>query len=204
MKRFIAAIALAVLTTFGVAAQDSSASLDLTSRYVWRGLDQGDGLAIQPSFSLETDIANIGVWGSSGIANGISEVDIFASRVINDNLTVVFTDYYTGGNYLNFSGNEVIHELEVGLSYRNTYGLSSGYVFVQEKSEDPSVWLQHEVNNILGAKLTLGGGTGRYTKNGEVALTLIGLSVKLDSTLSIDYLVNPDQDQAWIVGTIQL
>ncbi len=66
MKKVIGLAMLASAATVGVASAEVTASVTLTSDYVFRGLSQTDGgAAIQGSFDWSNDTFYAGVWGSN-------------------------------------------------------------------------------------------------------------------------------------------
>ena len=200
MRNFVAAVALTLLMTVSTFAQVMS--VDFVSRYIWRGLDQGEGIAIQPTFTVNAGLVNVGVWGSSGIEGGVNEVDVVVSQSFVNGVQVSLTDYYTGGDYLEIYGEEGNHDLEVGVSYGIKYGSLLGGMFLDEAGDDRSTWLQATLNGPYGTSVLVGAGNGRYTEDGEPALTLAGLSVASERS-TVSYLVNADTGQAWIVGAIR-
>lgn len=83
MKKFIGAavVAGAAIGASGAAeAQSVSASVTLTTDYVFRGMSlSGEDPAVQGSFDYETDLFYAGVWGSSLGSGGTSmELDVYA------------------------------------------------------------------------------------------------------------------------------
>jgi len=83
MKKLIG-VAVAAGAAFGATgaahAQTVSASVTLTSDYVFRGMSlSGEDAAVQGSFDYSTDLFYAGVWGSSLGSGGTSmELDVYA------------------------------------------------------------------------------------------------------------------------------
>jgi len=74
----VAAAVLAASTFSGVANAEVSASLNVASMYLWRGVDLGQG---DPAISGDIQYSNsgfyTGIWGSSGDAELGNEYDLF-------------------------------------------------------------------------------------------------------------------------------
>lgn len=109
MKKLMGAAMLAGATIAGagVANADVSASLSMTTDYVFRGISQSDGgPAVQGSFDWSNDSAYAGVWASNvnfGLGTGESmELDLYAGITpttgpINWDLMVIGY-FYPGAN----------------------------------------------------------------------------------------------------------
>lgn len=82
MKKFIGAavVAGAAIGASGAAEAQVSASVTLTTDYVFRGMSlAGEDPAVQGSFDYESDLFYAGVWGSSLGSGGTSmELDVYA------------------------------------------------------------------------------------------------------------------------------
>ncbi len=86
-----------------VKAQDkleAHASATFTNEYIWRGFDQGQGFAVQPSATLGYKGFALNFWGSTPVtANAASdkrEFDINLSYTTGG-LTLMVSDYWWGG-----------------------------------------------------------------------------------------------------------
>lgn len=124
MPRTLLALAL-LLAAPAVFAQPSVAlGADFVSRYVWRGIDYGDQLNIQPALAVSFDNVEVGTWASysvSSVSGGpaFAEQDFYVSASAGP---VVFgiTDYYypiqngsEASDFLNFDGDyDGAHTLE--------------------------------------------------------------------------------------------
>lgn len=108
---------------------------DLVSRYVWRGQDYGNSVAIQPTLALDAFGFSLGAWGSyafsrytywiddtTSVQDTYSEVDLFLSYNYKY-FTLMLTDYYApapldtlpGANYFNWNSSTTWHTLELAL-----------------------------------------------------------------------------------------
>ena len=69
VKRFLAVVAIALVTVTGVTAQEEatesswSTGLDIYSSYIWRGSKFGTGAAIQPYVDYTIGGFSVGGWG---------------------------------------------------------------------------------------------------------------------------------------------
>lgn len=74
---------------------------DFVSSYIWRGIDQNHGFALQPSLSFGYKGLTLSAWGSTPISNfsdpkNAREFDLTLSYTIKG-LTLMATDYWWGG-----------------------------------------------------------------------------------------------------------
>ena len=83
------------------AAQSVSVGADVVSRYVWRGLDFGESMSLQPGLTIGLGGLEVGAWGSYSISAsgaGSNENDLWASftHEFESGASVSFgvTDYY--------------------------------------------------------------------------------------------------------------
>jgi hypothetical protein len=188
-------------------AREYNLSADIYSRYVWRGTDYGNSLAIQPSIETSFGQLTIGAWGSYSIAPGFlssdttydasgSECDLFASFSVGS-IDFTITDYFfpagvEGDKLFELSGDDATHTFE--LSAGSGIGLVSVLV----------------ARNVLGDNLnstylelnfgvfSLGLGDGDYSTKGEFTPVSLGISTSRDN-LSVSYIINPDQETSFLV-----
>jgi len=110
--------------------EDSPLSLgvDITSRYVWRGLNLGGNApSIQPSLSLsfgnEKHSLSVGTWGAytMGGAQTFQEADLFLTYSYSEMVSVTLTDYFfpddmgTSPKYFDYGKNTTGHLFEATL-----------------------------------------------------------------------------------------
>ena len=143
------------LTISAAAAQKATlnTSVDLYSRYVWRGLDIASTPSAQPSLSIAYAGCELGVWGAYTLSNQSSssdEIDFWLSytHAMGDgaSITAIATDYYfpnAGIKFFNFNNYDATiddtipdpgaHTVEMGISLSGPESLPvvvSGYVNV--------------------------------------------------------------------------
>ena len=63
----VLALFMLLINAGGVLAFDVSATVDLNSAYVWRGITLNDGLVMQPSLDVNKSGFGINVWGNMDI-----------------------------------------------------------------------------------------------------------------------------------------
>jgi hypothetical protein len=141
MKRYSIVISLITILTFLNAnviiaqsdnvAEESpvSISVDLMSRYVWRGTDFGGSPSIQPGIEYSKSGFSIGVWGAYATNfPGVQEADLYLSYAINDMFSLTLTDYFfpdelSDYKYFDFGKNTTGHILEASISFNGTENL---------------------------------------------------------------------------------
>jgi uncharacterized protein (TIGR02001 family) len=116
------------------AQQDSTAkenpisiSVDLNSRYVWRGTDFGASPSIQPGITYEKSGFTIGAWGAYATnLTGAQEADLYVGYTFYKELfSVTITDYYFPDevntyHYFDYKKQSTGHILEASLSFNGT------------------------------------------------------------------------------------
>ncbi len=102
-------------------AQDKlrvSVGADVVSKYVWRGVDQGQGAAIQPSMDFSYKGFSLSAWGSTPISDlDVKEFDVTLGYEIRG-FGVSLTDYYWNADGTNKYGMwKQSHLLEAAVRY---------------------------------------------------------------------------------------
>lgn len=112
--------------TFTQKSNPISLSVDLMSRYVWRGTDFGASPSIQPSIEYSKNGFTLGVWGAYATNSpGVQEADLYISYAINDMFSITLTDYYfpdelNDYSYFDYKSATTGHILEATLGYNGT------------------------------------------------------------------------------------
>ncbi len=135
MKKFVLIILLLCIFeglsyaqgTVSEAENPISISVDLMSRYIWRGMDFGGSPSIQPGIEYNSGSFTLGAWGAftTNLA-GAQEVDLYISYALNDMFSLTFTDYFfpdeTDATYKYFDYNDKTtgHVFEASLSFNGT------------------------------------------------------------------------------------
>jgi uncharacterized protein (TIGR02001 family) len=206
-----ASLLLLVAITPKVKAQEWSSGLDIYSSYVWRGTKFGTGPAFQPSLEFSAGGFAIGAWGSYSAGNVESpEADLYASYGFDlgesSSLTFTLTDYYFPGSPW-FEGTSHYIEPLVNLGL-GAFSLTGAYMMNDGAGD---IYLEAAV--AAGpVNLTLGGGDGAYTIDGDFNICNIGVStskeIKITDTFSLPVsgaaILNPSSEQFHIVVGISL
>lgn len=207
---------LGLLACFTFTAQAQvDLSLDINSRYVWRGTDFGSSPSLQPEISYTAGNFTIGTWAAfatNGNPAG-SEIDFFASYAIETGagtFELVVTDYTfpedPSGAYFSASS----HFVELGLGYEGTekfpISIFTG-VFVTN-DDDYSIYteLGYSISNL---DLSLGftpGASELYGTN-KAGIVSMGLGTSREITVSDSFsftlngqlLINPYQENAFFL-----
>ncbi len=133
-------VSLILLLSKSAMAQDISTSVDIVSKYVWRGIESGSNApAFQPTVKYTNGGFTFGLWGSTPISNpvdtAINEIDIFASYSYSfansSSVSIGLTDYtYPSkplnnryGNFNNWNKPNGAHTVELNLGYTGTESL---------------------------------------------------------------------------------
>lgn len=130
MKKLII-LFVSITLAFPAIGQDATAdtkgslglSVDVVSRYVWRGLLYNPSPNIQPTLSYTYGGFSIGSWASYGLSDKYAEVDFFASYTKGP-LTFLVYDYYTeneidleANDFFNYKDKTTGHALEGSVFY---------------------------------------------------------------------------------------
>jgi len=178
MKKALIVLAGLVLLITGMPranAQEWSTGLDIYSSYVWRGTKFGSGPAFQPYLEFSAGGFALGAWGSyNASTDEAAEADLYASYGFdlgeNASLGLTVTDYYFPGSAW-FEGTshyiEPMVTLGVGsLSLTGAYMMNDG---------EGDIYLEAGLS-AGPVDLTLGGGDGAYTIDGDFNVCNIGIS----------------------------
>ncbi len=124
MTRPLLVLALLTGATSALAQPEVSLGADLVNRYVWRGIDYGDQINVQPGLAVSFGGVEVGTWASYGISSigsgpAFAEQDFYVSASAGP-ATFGVTDYYypilndsETSDFLNFSGDYAgAHTLE--------------------------------------------------------------------------------------------
>ena len=81
-----AALTASAVLAGPVSAQSASIGADIVSRYVWRGLDFGESMSVQPGLTIALGGLEFGAWGSYSISAsgaGSNENDLWRKPPTN-------------------------------------------------------------------------------------------------------------------------
>jgi hypothetical protein len=212
MKKLFITLLSALILAGTVQAQEVSLGADVVSRYIWRGLDFGDAVSIQPGISAAFGDLEIGTWGSYALmGTGPNEVDLYASYAIG-NFSIGVTDYYFPAGIVDSAdskwgaldyGDPGSHTLELMAGFSSDdFPLSVMFAVNVYNDEDNSMYA--ELGYAAGpVDLFVGLGNEVYTTEGEFAVINVGVSASKDIKITEDFtlpmfgalVLNPDQER---------
>ncbi len=216
MRRLILLLAI-VMAASTIKAQ-FSVGTDLVSRYVFRGVDFGNGAAFQPTVEYAAGNFSIGAWGSFGLTAGsFTEADLYASYGFDFGLSLGLTDYYYPGSKWGEFGDKISsHALELNLGYE-TGGLSlaGNYMLnnsIEEAGAEDGIMYFEAGYAFDNVDVFVGGGDGWHSSNGDFQVVNIGIGtskeIKFSDTFSLplfgQVIMNPNTEQLHIVVGISL
>ena len=215
----------AILAVTAVAApaggQSASVGADVVSRYVWRGTDFGESMAVQPALTFSLGNLEAGAWGSYSVsrsgADG-NENDLWASYTVTAgngaSISLGFTDYYFPSpdaehGFRNADAHTL--ELSLGFSGPESFPVSLYGGMLVQGDENNSVYLEASfpVDAVEGVDVGLvagmvAGESGFYGTEGAALVNLgvsAGTEVEITDSfalpVSVSWIVNPDADRAF-------
>lgn len=165
-------------------------SLDLKSRYIWRGLDYGNAPSIQPGIEYAAGNFAIGTWSAFATVpnydGGVNfrEFDLYASYGFDFGLSLGITDYHypnLGESFFEFSSGKSTHAFELNASQAlSDFSVSANYLLNDAAPSNGSTAgtyyfeLGYAYENI---SVFAGAGDGWHTADGSFQVSNIGLEV---------------------------
>ena len=201
-----------------------SASLELSTKYMWRGIEYGTAPTVFPMMSYNTHGFNAFAMGGYAIDGSHQEVDLGVSYTASE-FTVGVSDYYYPSSvgekdqYFKLSNRETGHWVEAYATWAGTkvplWVTVSTYIFGADKNTDgkqmyssyAEVGYTHsftEDNNIalcVGANLN----KGFYTNN-ESGFNVVNINAKYSTAfkfgnfklpVSASYVLNPYNNKSY-------
>jgi hypothetical protein len=105
---------------------ETSAGVDLVSKYVWRGVSQGVGASIQPSLGLGYKGFSLGAWGSVSSNPVPYELDFSLGYSVGG-FSIGVTDYYWNGaegSFFNYHIDNHLFEGNLAFSFGEKFPLT--------------------------------------------------------------------------------
>ena len=220
---FRLAVAATALFAFATPVRGQSVSIgaDVVSRYVWRGVDFGESMAVQPAITFGAGGLEFGAWGSYSIsASGAyaNENDLWATYTVTAasglSVAVGITDYYfpSPGADEGF-GAGAAHTVEMSLAFSGpeTFPISLfGGMLTENSVFYGEVGVPFAITGAdVGLQLHMGfvGGESDFYGTDGAALVNLGVTASKDLAItetfavpvSVAYILNPDQDRAHLV-----
>lgn len=239
MKKLLLSLTTTLLLTSSIAVaqeeKQSSAvsvdySVDLVSRYVWRGLLFNGNPNIQPTISLTTGGFSIGSWASFAVSQEYAEIDLFATYSIG-NFSFTVYDYYNeyesnldSVDYFNWDKKTTGHLVEGSISWSGTESfplsvtLASffyGYDMNKNQNQNNSTYLElgYPVKIAdYNFDLFVGGTLNKGFYNDEANIINVGFKTskeieitdKFKLPVSATFALNPAKDDVFFVVGITL
>lgn len=231
MKRFwILFAALILSTSLSSYAQDEkkaspfSASLDIYSRYLWRGTDFGGSPSIQPGISYTIGGLEAGVWAAyTTNGNQTQECDLYLSyTMLKDMVTITATDYFFPmdgfmNNYFDYADTTTGHVFELSASFNGTENLPLGILIATNvfgadaKKENGDAYystyleLNYQFDHIklfAGFNPIKSGFYGDHVGFCNLGATIekeIKLTDHFSLPLSVSFITNPQKENIFLV-----
>lgn len=182
---------LFVVSISNVKAQEVSTGLDIYSSYLWRGAKFGTGAAFQPGVEFSAGGFAIGAWGSySTGSEEAAEADLYMGYGFDlgedASLSFTLTDYYFPGS--DWTEGES-HSLEPMVSLGvGAFTFTAAYMEGlgdEEINGISDLYLEAAVS-AGPVDITLGGGDGQYTDDGDfnICNIMVGTSKEVQVTES--------------------
>ena len=229
-RRVLAVAALGTLATLAImpsraAAQSVSIGADVVSRYVWRGLDFGESMSVQPALTLGAGGFEFGAWGSYSIsADGASanENDLWFTYTVTTSSGASFavgaTDYYFPGPDADGFSYKSAHTWEFSLAFAGPEAFPLSLFAGLINDDDKPMYLEAGLPLPAGEGMELGlhagmvtAASGFYDTQGAAVVNLgitAGKELQITESfalpMSVSYVINPDQDRAFLVFGISL
>lgn len=239
MKKLLLSLTTTLLLTSSIAVaqeeKQSSAvsvdySVDIVSRYIWRGLLFNGNPNIQPTISLTAGGFSIGSWASYGMSQNYAEIDLFATYSFS-NFSVTLYDYYNEDetdlaavDYFNWGKNTTGHLLEGTVAWAGTENLPLnitlaaffyGYDTDANGDQNYSTYLELGYPVKIGdfdVDLFVGGTLNEGFYNDEANIVNLGFKTtkeieitdKFKLPVSATFAVNPAKEDVFFVVGITL
>jgi hypothetical protein len=193
---------------------------DFCSSFVWRGMRQGSGPAIQPVIEFTAGAFTAGAWGSFDF-NNYQEVDLYLSFALPAGFSIGLTDYYSPDlRYFDYSVPSGSHAFEITLDYSGgNLDLSANYVINEAGgigSTGGDLYFEAGYSFKL-LRLFAGAGNGWHTYDPveeKSVFAVCNLGLEVSKTIQVterfsipvkgQLVFNPDSEQMFIVACFTL
>lgn len=223
------ALGASALGAAPVQGQSFGIGADIVSRYVWRGIDFGESMSVQPTLSFSHGGFEIGAWGSWSVsADGAAsnENDLWVAYSFGP-VTIGVTDYYFPApdpDWPNGYGfmNRRAHTFEPYISYSGKVDLVAGLALSpdtedKDASREQSLYIEAGVPfEVEGFEVRVhaglvGGKSDFYGTEGG-ALVNVGIDVakpieiteSFSLPVNVAWIVNPDAERSFLVFGLSL
>lgn len=180
---------LIVTATPKLKAQDVDAGLDIYSSYLWRGAKFGTGAALQPFVEFSSGGFAIGAWGSySTGAEESAEADLYLGYGVDlgesSSLSFTLTDYYfPDADWTEGASHSLEPMVSLGVG---AFTFTAAYMEGLGDSDENDISdLYLEAALSAGpVDITLGGGDGQYTDDGDFSICNIMIGTSKEITIT--------------------
>ena len=226
---------LLLVTAMGAKAEENlnesnfSASLELSTKYMWRGIEYGTAPTVFPMIGYNTHGFNAFAMGGYAIDGSHQEVDLGVSYTVSE-FTVGVSDYYYPSSvgekdqYFKLSNRETGHWVE---AYATWAGIKvplwitvSTYIFGADKNKDgkqmyssyAEVGYTHSFTDDNNISLCVGANLnkGFYTNN-ESGFSVVNVNAKYSTAfkfgsfklpVSASYVLNPYKNKSFFTMSL--
>ena len=231
----LSALMMGALSVHAQETEKSSpfgASVELTSKYLWRGQEYGEAPTIFPTLSYTTGGLCVYATGAYTFDNSWREADLGVSYTLGD-FTLGVVDYYyptkVGENdsYFNFKSKETGHALEGCLTYAPSSlpisAMISTFFYGADKNADgDQAWstyaelgYHYDFSETSILSVALGASLNKSLYNNfEKGFSIVNVAVKYQMELyatkrfslpaSVQYVVNPQKEKNYISFSLGL
>lgn len=229
-KTFLLLFLMAAVTTTNAQETEKkspfSGSVELTTKYLWRGQEYGEAPTFFPTLSYSTGGLCIYATGAYTFDNSWREADLGASYTVGD-FTLGVVDYYyptkVGENdsYFNLKSKETGHALEGCLTYAPSFlpisAMISTFFYGADKNADgDQAWstyaelgYHYDFSDTSILSVALGASLNKSLYNNfETGFSIVNVAVKYQMELyatkrfslpaSVQYVVNPQKEKNYI------
>lgn len=199
-----------------VSAQSASIGADIVSRYVWRGLDFGESMSVQPGITLGLGGLEFGAWGSYSIAAsgaGANENDLWVTYTYEASsgasFSVGMTDYYFPGPRAAKFRDAEAHTQEVSVSASGTESFPVSVLAGIMLDDQNPVYFEASVpftvgDVEVGLQAAAVSGESTFYQTEGFALVNLGITASKELVISdsfappvsVSYLVNPSDSES--------
>lgn len=199
---------------------------DITSRFIYRGIDLGSSPQVQPSISFNYDNFNFTLWGSHPIAltpddDDYKEVKFWMNYTFdagNFTITPQLENHYDANAHLfDFDDESTTHVLQTSLSFAGKGDIAPdlfvGYAFWGHQSMEPTIYIESGLNVSLGdvqlrpfisGQHSDEGGFVDIDYGGDFVVNQVGLTAgrqfeisdRVSLPINVSFAVNPQTEQA--------
>lgn len=235
MKRYILAAAIFTATSAGALAQETSspfnASVEMASKYMWRGQEYGTGACLFPTVGYSTGGFSACATGAYTTNGSFQECDLSVGYSWKS-LTVSVVDYFypsevgLNDKFFNYQNDKTGHALEAELSWNpeslpiwamaGTYflGLDKNLEGKQAYSTYLEVGYYHDFTDSDQVAAAIGASVGKGFYTGyEDSFGIVNLSLKYTKTISLGgyefpvsgtYIINPYLNKTFLTFGVTL